>query len=366
MKPHPEQLNVRVQHVPKNPTFTDQPGGLLNDVNFVVGSDSLGELSFIRKKTPYVCNPADGLLMALQSNASQITDLTPLQQKEFLSIAGFIANEFSSRVSGIPVIAINQQTECREIPSKYSQDGTELKVQTINELHAHIFMLDGSQNHLCTIAELDSSDRNDFYDPIGLGFLKLFIQNYGLSQKYSNLFFETSQQPLGLTLQFDSSISCTLNTLEFAKTLSDLQRDFVSFYCELRDLMNNFLFESYKARYLITQNVLKDFDLTDDEYRLLHKVGSCLRRTSAEEKRKHMRLVQGPALTWIIFEDNGKTKVNLTPRVFSRGNAMEAMGYWVEQTDEIDNEEQGRRREFMDKVHANLLERLKINNSSRK
>ena len=59
-----------------------------------------------------------------------------------------------------------------------------------------------------------------------------------------------------------------------------------------------------------------------------------------------MRLVQGPALTWIIYEDRGITRTNMNFRIISRGNASDALGVWVEPSGESGDDRKSQLRNF--------------------
>ena len=76
--------------------------------------------------------------------------------------------------------------------------------------------------------------------------------------------------------------------------------------------------------------------------------------SSRSESRQYLRLIYGPASTWIIYEDDSGCYVHLSPKVLSRGNAMESLGIWKDQFDEADEQ-----RQFaLDDFYLKLLENI--------
>lgn len=114
--------------VPINPV-TKVRENLLDDAYLVFESEALGKLCLTQKKTPYELHPADVMLAMPNNKASQLTDLSIPEGVEFLGLCGYVAKVMRETLGrGMPVVAVNQQPECRNIPRKYSEDGTELKV----------------------------------------------------------------------------------------------------------------------------------------------------------------------------------------------------------------------------------------------
>jgi len=76
--------------------------------------------------------------------------------------------------------------------------------------------------------------------------------------------------------------------------------------------------------------------------------------SSGSESRQYLRLIYGPASIWIIYENDSGCYIHLSPKVLSRGNAMESLGIWKDQFDEADE----KRQLVLDDFYLKLIEEI--------
>lgn len=319
--------------VPRNIVSGKSIEGYAADAYFIIDDNLLGKVAIVKKWTRYVNNPADAMVIPLESNISQLTDLDYESGIRFMELCSFLATTMHDKLgAGFPVIAINQQTDCQKLPYKYSDDGTEVKVQTIDQLHAHVFVEDGLGVPFMAVGDLPKEDRYCFYDPLAEVASEIVCspsffdkELYGIEKTLSNNGF-----PMGVKFAVEGN-SSEMGTL-FA-VMKTIQTRYVNLYREIeRELLENGQVVGIQARRSLLNRLNSEFDLSRKSRAILYYVLNNLRDYSNEE-RKFMRFVQGPALTWIIYEDKNHLLVNLSPRILSRGNASESLGIWVEPID---------------------------------
>lgn len=326
-----EQLPIVYREVPKNPAnFPDQKGFLL-DSFLTLEHPLIGTVALTRKRTQYVTGPADTMIVPLDLNASQLTELTVVQGHVFFEVCGCVAAAMLELAgNGYPVIAVNQQPECVNIPQKFASDGTELKVQTIDHLHSHVFIEDGAGVRGKKIAELDSASRNDFLDRLGLAASHLLLAR--INRKLVEFsfrpvaFFSESKFPLGINIPFIGGIRGLMANKKVFRLVTEVQEDLIELYGSVEGHM---LDEDKERKKRQLELFLSGLDAPASVKNYLLTVAMAIKKDAAGLE-KHLHLVMGPAMTWIFFEKEKKTFINLTPRFFSRGNAMEALGIWVE------------------------------------
>lgn len=334
-----DDLTVIKRVIPQNEITSPSEGTIFDDSVLHLHSDILGEIEFVRKKTQYVENPADGMLILKNSKASQLTDLDLQEGKEFMRVLFSLANSMHRQLGyGYPTISINQQRDCQSIPYKYLPDGTEVKVQTIDQLHAHIFVEDRSGYSLAHLEELEEQDLYDHNDPYGVAATEILecvvnevINGYSLNDRYS-VRFKGNSFPMGLQISVSKAFEPEDLSGEIFILLNEIQFKAYSIYSELEDLITstdgNLL--SRRERVNIAREWLSKFHLSDESYKQLYTLIVALKPNMSNEARTYLRLIKGPAMTWVLQDGYGITDIYVTPRIFSRGNAMEVLGVYVE------------------------------------
>ncbi len=334
-----DDLTVIKRVIPQNEVISPTEGTIFDDCVLHLHSDILGEVKFVRKKTQYVENPADGMLVLRDNAASQLTDLTLVEGKEFIRILFNLANTMHRHLGyGYPTISINQQRDCRLIPRKYLPDGTEVKVQTIDQLHAHIFIEDRSGYSLASLESLEGQDLYDHNDPYGVAATEILeqlvtqvISYYGLSDRYT-VKFQRDSFPMGLQISVSNPFDAEDLSGEIFLILNEIQYQAYSAYSELENLITSTdgILLPRRERSSIATQWLSKFNLTEKSYRQLYTLIVALKPKISNEARTYLRLIQGPAMTWVLQDGYGRTEIYVTPRIFSRGNAMEVLGVYVE------------------------------------
>lgn len=328
-------LDIIKREIPSNIV---PPGGELKDAAVLwLGEkeSEVGRMGLTYKKTPYVENPADLMLILEDSEVSQLTDFTTDQGVSFFRACGEVATNMASMIGeGKPFIALNQQADCTAIPFKFAPDGTELKVQTIDNIHAHIFIETGYGENMGPAHEMTEMDQVDFMDPYGIAVGKLF-QEYAQGllpiDSPTVVTFNEMNYPLGLTFTLNGGIKENLSSADFFNLIQDVQRQYVKMYRQVYSLLTNESgqLRTHQERKILVEEFLKTHNVTDETKRDLLTL--CVATKNVElEERKQMRLVRGPALTWVIYEDGVNTKATMIFRIVSRGNATDALGIWVE------------------------------------
>lgn len=346
--------------VPINPTIRARKS-LLDDAYVIFDSEVLGRVCLTQKKTPYEIHPADVMVAIPDNKASQLTELSYFEGVVFLRTCGRIARIMHKALGrGFPVVAINQQPECRNIPYKYSEDGTELKVQTLNELHAHVFIEDHFGERYLSVAELSPDSKYDFYDPYAMAFSEgLFNRVAGKLvklDKQHKISFNQGTFPIGINIAWGEDIVTTLGDAHFYQFIREVQEDIVSIYRSVETMIINddgSFADRNKRRLMVDALCDSEGRLSDKCRRVITSLIMGL-RSSDSEKRKYMRLIKGPALTWAFCENNGCTNINLIPRIISRGNAMEMLGIWVETGEVADEKRLIMQDAYFDKLIGHL------------
>jgi len=324
-------------------------GSLEGDAYAILRLDPYGEVGLVQKSRPYVEGPADMMMVPFYRPVSLITECTPDERHKLFALSGHLVELFERCCPhDYPVIAINQQSEGTTIPGKYAEDGTELKVQTIDQLHFHIFMEDKSGEPKFPIFRLKSEDRKDFLDPFSVvatdfigPMVRQQILRSGLVCDYQ---IAWNSFPLGIRIFIDKPLSATTQEVALSNFLSGVQTQ----YCIMYELVASCFLSSDGSdmprkrteRVDRVNQLVKKYDcLSEFSKRLLsllaHKVTS-----SKQENRKYLRFVKGPALTWLLYAQDKQTVVNLSPRILSRGNAMESLGIWKDQFQDASSEVQ--------------------------
>ncbi|MBI5358597.1 hypothetical protein HZB69_03175 [Candidatus Amesbacteria bacterium] len=355
--------DILYREVPRNrvSALGKSNSGYEADSLAIISDNLWGRFGVVRKWTQYVTGSADVMIIPLGSNVSQLTELEAPRLGRFLHLCGSLVAEMHRECgNGFPVVAINQQPECVNIPDKYAADGTELKVQTINEVHAHLYIENGKYNHTIPPSKLKAEDRYSFIDPLGIiaggliykeacdtleripGFVKLHL----FDDKY----------PLGVNFELTGGISENLDKTELCAFVADTQSWIFGIYRSLENKLRQ-----TTDRTDVVDWFLKEHHMDKKSADYISKIISIIRDHSVVEK-KHHRFVPGPAMTWIIYERGGNTFVNLAPRILSRGNASESFGVWVEPVDNIDGngEMVSDQKKFWDSIITKLSKTLDI------
>ncbi len=332
-----KELVVIERYVPRNPVHEPNRDGFRADSLLVIDNADLGPIGVVRKKTHYVNSPADVMIMPLEGAISQITELSEAEAASFLLTCARVVDAMREiSPDGSPVIAINQQPDCIMLPTKFAPDGTELKVQTIDAIHAHVFLEDGRGLPRGTISSMDKVASTDFFDPLGHAVSQLFISEVNRQLDEAGLAtqstYNTDHFPLGINVPFDGDIVAVLTDPRIARFIQATQRSYVQTYRMIEQIWQNYSGEARRDQITQFFSGLSGENIQVREF--VERVILSLREDVSGVERHH-RLVQGPALTWVIYERDGRCYIHLTPRFFSRGNAMEDLGVWVEPVEEV-------------------------------
>lgn len=331
-----EQLpDILYREVPRNTVsiFGKSDRGYKADSLAVIKDDLWGRFGIVRKWTQYVAGPADVMIVPLGSKISQLTELETPRLNRFFHLCGVVVSEMHRKCkNGFPVVAINQQPECVNIPNKYAADGTELKVQTMNEIHAHLYIENGEHSRIIAQSMLKVEDRYSFVDPLGVIVGKLIYGEVrGLSERipgFVKLHLNDGKYPLGVNFEFTGGISGNLDKPELCRFMVDTQLWIFGIYRSLEEKL-----KQATDRAGVVDWFLSEHHMDEKSAKYVSKIIRVIKNFS-EVKKKYHKFVPGPAMTWIIYEKNGNTLVNLTPRILSRGNASESLGVWVEPVDD--------------------------------
>ncbi|MFA6250438.1 MAG: hypothetical protein WC686_02915 [Candidatus Shapirobacteria bacterium] len=316
-------------------------GTLESDAHTIVSLPNFGDVGLVQKRRPYVEGPADLMLVPFYRPVDLLTHCSPDEARELFFLSGHLIGVLSSlQLNGFPVIAINQQPEAGKIASKYAPDGTELKVQTINQLHFHLFIEDGSGQPKARVAQLNEEDQPDFLDPFSPIVAQLLapivaehVCSSGLKGELRTVWDEF---PVGLRITIEAPLPIVMQEPQLPVLLSQVQdRYCLAYNC----LASNFLDPSKRLidrpeRIRRTRQFLANTDCLSPLSRRHLLLLSSSVTSSEKETRHHLRFVQGPALTWLFFQQGRQTVVNIAPRILSRGNAMESLGIWKDQFDD--------------------------------
>ena len=330
-----ESLYISRQDVATNSIYGEENEIEPNEAVHIT-SNVLGELSIIRKKTPYVDNVSDLMILPIKKDYSQITEMNAIEGGELLAICSDILDLSATEINGRKFISINQQIECSKIPNKFGEDGTELKVQTINKLHPHVFVLPNNLKRTWHINELKDEDYHDFYDEFSLSVSEYIYQNsqegfFNTGAEDIKLSFQSEDYPLGIIINIPKPKE-TVDWGNIFQIMSTFQSKFIKKYYEFYEILFNNKGElrSQQERYKLISPSLESSNLSEQSKRSMLKMLVVSRESSLEE-RKYLRFVQGPALTWLIELKEDATIINPAFRFVSRGNAMESLGIWVDQ-----------------------------------
>lgn len=318
------------REVPRNNVSGKSLEGYTTDAYFVIDDNLLGKIAVVKKWTRYVNNPADVMMIPLESDISQLTELDNENGARFMEICLSLATAMHDKLGyGSPVIAINQQADCHKLPRKYSEDGTEVKVQTIDQLHAHVFIEDELGIAIGTINGLSKEDKYCFNDPLAEVVGEIMFSPSFLDEKLDGItkILVTNQFPMGIKFIMERNLT---GGSELFSIVNAVQTRYVNLYRKIEaEILENDYITNIQARRNLFNRLSIEFRLTRRSRAILFCVLNNLRNYS-EEERKFMRFVQGPALTWIVCEDKDHLTINLSPRILSRGNASESLGIWVE------------------------------------
>jgi hypothetical protein len=330
-----EQLpDILYREVPRNPVSVlgKSDLGYEADSLAIVVDDLWKRFGIVRKWTQYMTGPADVMIIPLGTNVSQLTELDSPRLNRFFHLCGSLIDEMQRECgNGFPVVAINQQPECVNIPNKYAVDGTELKVQTIDCLHAHLYIENGEHHHKIAHSSLRPEDKLSFVDPVGIIAGEIINNELsGVLEKIpgfvkSHLFVD--RYPLGVNLELTGGIRENLDKIELCRFMADTQSWIFAIYRSLEDRLKQTTDRTNVVDWFLGEHHM---DKRSAKYvsKIIRTIKDC-----SKVKKKHHRFVPGPAMTWIIYERDGNTFVNLTPRILSRGNASESLGVWVEPLD---------------------------------
>lgn len=332
------------------------------DAVFILEDDILGKTALVEKLTPYTNNPADLMLVNLERKETQITQLDERSRLRYFQILGMTANAFEKVTKEKTFICFNQQENCEQIAQKYSPDGTELKVQTINSLHAHIFSENFQGDFFRNLSELDQKDFYDFYDPLGMTFSEIVYREVVKKSGMDNLSIIDQQYPFGILLKMRGKFGEVPASDNLARMVCELQTRYSEIYNQIaRGMEAEILGHDKKRRKDSFQKKLPQLaDLSKPSQRIVKTIFLALKDDPLQEEKKYLRFVQGSALTWIITQNQDFLEATLSPKVLSRGNAMEALGIWVEQAPKNNPNRQAIKQSFYQLLEIKLAKNFTL------
>jgi len=315
------ELNITYREITKNPASGKSVEGYEADGLVVLEDSVIGRMAIVRKLTQYVNSPADAMLVPLDLGVSQLTEMTDRLGQHFMEVNGKVV----------------------ESMSHLSQGGTELKVQTIDRLHSHVYIEDGAGKSILRLYQLRKSDQYCYYDPVGLAASEVIGLMAGtfLSEKHLSgcLFNNENQFPLGINIRFRQSVPDLLKGDVAWQVINYLQSAYYELYGNIeKNIVTPDGLVNKPSRLKVCENLIRNFGLSDHSKKLIQFCLSNLTKLS-EMVDKNLKFVQGPALTWIIYGSSSETFINISPKLLSRGNASDALGFWVEPNGETNNED---------------------------
>jgi len=347
-------------------------GKLEGDTHTILQLDGWGHVALVQKSRPYITGPADLMLIPIYRDISQVSELDDDEGRALLRMSGSVAHAMVRADEGKgqshSVIAFNQQPACVYLPEKY-ENGVEVKTQTINQLHFHIFLEDGQGETNGTIADLKEGDKKDFLDIFGIAFGEALIPV--LKKKVTSLnnkaevFFLKNRFPLGINIRWDESLESVTNDPNLFNFIKFSQERLIAFYQDFAGCIaadgshwwenRNSDLRSKSERIEKVNDFLKRKcgNLSAFSQRIARLLATNI-VSSGSESRQYLRLIYGPASIWIIYENDSGCYIHLSPKVLSRGNAMESLGIWKDQFDEADE----KRQLVLDDFYLKLIEEI--------
>jgi len=360
---NPQRVDVEA----RNPFL----GKLEGDTHTILQLDGWGHVALVQKSRPYITGPADLMLIPIYRAISQVSELDDDEGRALLRMSGNVAHAMVRADEGKgqshPVIAFNQQPACVCLPEKY-ENGVEVKTQTIDQLHFHIFLEDGQGEINWAIAGLKGEDKKDFFDILGLAFGEALIPDLKkrvmtLNNKAEVLFLR-GRFPLGINIRWSESLEGVTNDPNLFSFIKFSQERLITFYQNFADCLTvdgSHWWEKNSDLRPRSERIERVSDFLKKKCSNLSAFSQRITRllamnivSSRSESRQYLRLIYGPASIWIIYEDDSGCYVHLSPKVLSKGNAMESLGIWKDQFDEVDKQ----RQLVLDDFYLRLLENI--------
>ena len=346
-----KHLRILLRDIPRNPppqkvlsanSFLQEHYG---NIHTIVELPYHGQLGLIQKVTPYVTNQADTMVAPMYRKISLLDEFKTREGIDYFAFLGRLAGIFLSILGdGIPIVAINQQALCNQIPRKYIDD-VDLKVQTWNQFHAHVFLEDFSGTAWMQRSTIPLLERKNFFDPLSMAASELALRQVDTVREVflpeTELNLSKDHFPLGITLKWHRNIESAFDDpalFLFMRTvqtsLFKMYNHFMLEYLQLENplAVNTYLSalsrESAALRKKAIIELIQKNQFSIFTEKILMVLANNL-RSWHDEKLHYLRIIPGPAMTWLIFQEFDQVVINLSFRILSRGNASEALGIYT-------------------------------------
>lgn len=372
----PVKKRVVFSNPPGPNMCNDEPflGELEKDTHTYLSVDNRGLIALVQKSRPYISGPADLMLIPAYRSVSQICELDDNEGQSLLEMSGVIANSMveisGDKNCGRPVIALNQQPSCVSLPGKY-EEGVEVKIQTIDQLHLHIFLEDGEGDPFLTIGALSAEDKKDFLDIPGLVLSEALFPDVDHQATALNSLAETrfslDKYPLGINIRWGRKITDITGdpkAFDFIKHVQDRLATAYQDFCRCLTVGGDDWWLGRSQLRFSDERIARTEVLLETTYKHISDFGKRVALLIARnivpgelEERRYLKMLYGPSCTWIFFEDSSGAYIHFSPKVLSRGNAMECLGIWKDQFEEADEARQRLQHSFYLDLQENLATR---------
>lgn len=309
---------------------------LLNDASIVhVRGKNGTNIALVSKARNYSSTEFDVMVSTLDGNQSCLIDLTKEQRVDFFAVVKNVV-AYTQNVSQLPLaVGLNQHPKGHLLPYR-NEVGQKNRVQTLKPLHVHVYetdVIDGTHHRISTMSK---EDKRDICDPLILVSGDILRNRLSIcgeqSEENPKVSLDIKSAPFGLTIEFPDDI------LEFIDKRSDLlveiQESYLSIYGEMFNLFASEIdgcVEIHDVETRISnveQFIFQNPNITSYSKRVLIMFARNIK--DIEDVPLYSTFINGPAITYTLFEKDGKSALNIHPRLMSRGNSADAMGLYVD------------------------------------
>lgn len=302
----------------------------------ITGSDS--EIGLVSKSRNYSATEYDIMVSCLDNERSSLHEMTEQDRNSFFSLVASIANRMH-KISGLPfVVGLNQHPNGHKLPYK-NEVGQKNRVQTLQPLHVHIYETavfpDGSHR----MGDLNKEDQRDICDPLVLLSGDVLRAELSRSEIVKNAGAKTvltiTEPPLGLNITFPIDFTSFLTSN--SHLLAEIQTKALSVYERIPSLFIQPSDGNIGELLPVDQrmeNVRQFLDstqltLSQNSQRMLYTLARNIK--DAAIVPSYNTFISGPAVTYTIIDrGDGKTLLNVHPRLMSRGNSPDSYCIYVD------------------------------------
>ncbi len=297
----------------------------------IVSLPGMGEVGLISKARNYSETEYDIMVSALSDDYSTINEIPKESLEGFFSLVGDLYENMVSASGMRIVVGLNQHPNGLELPEEDDR-GNKQRVQTLKPLHVHLFEISSSTNNSIPMSSLSHKDQRDICDPLIALSTEIAMKKLRQSPDFNNLKYDLSNEdnpPWGLNIKIPKQMK------DFLKNDSSILAD-----------LQEFLFKEYEEWAVrISEANEKGTgrinDIEDLSLRSRHMLNMLTKNLkSANEVGSDLLFTKGAAITYTLYQDNNdQTVISVHPRLMSRGNSADAVGFYVNNFEgEIDSQ----------------------------